>query len=354
MLTLPDALEQRFNNGTLVFGEVGKDEPDARTYQLADGNFVVVMTSGMMDFMYAVGRAMSGLAIVWSDSGEPMNVQALDMPDIVSLTADVFKKWRKHCQPGLMELFRDAQRIEHGTFAVTEHVRKIHETLVTSSELFMLAHEIGHVMLDDGLANSSLTNEELRADQIGLSLYLPAAIKQTNRRMAFAGAAFLVRVFGSLGYAGATFSRAYPGTTERLKVLLKGLRSYCPSDQFFDEASTMMVSQLDFMDAIDRQLGQNIPVNPLAAWQTRVRLIAVLQAVAEDQMPISEFVEKFAAAAHDHGDAEVQSIGKNLRSYYDPTGKSQSQLSMSVWLPMCVALIECVDAMDSDHRKYFT
>ena len=278
----------------------------------------------------------------------------LTMGEIVVLTAKVFKEWRQHCQPGLGDLFKRARRIEHATFPVADAARRTNETLITSAELFMLAHEMGHVMLDSGLAQSPLSNEELRADQIGLSLYLPAAIAQAKTRTAFAGAAFAVRVTGALANAGASFSKVYPPATDRLKVLLEEMRSICPSDQYFDEASTVMVSQLDFMDAIDHRIAPMRQPNPLAAWQTRVRLIAVLQAVADQQRPASEFTNMVALAARDEPPADLAATAATLRRYYAPEPSGPGYLAEPERLSMVAALVDAVGALGADLRKVFT
>ncbi len=353
VLVLPEALETRFRAGSLVYGEVGDMIPDAHTLPLRDDNFVVLLTSGMMDFLYAVGRAMAGATVLWSEQGERQNAQALDTAHITELVAGTFKQWHKFCQPSLWDLFWRSKRIEHPDFAIGERVRSLTEAMVTSAELYMLAHETGHVLLDLGLTSAPQANEEMRADAVGFGLYLPVAQAAVRPRMAYAGAGFALRVLSALSHAGVRFSRAYPPAPERLAGLLAVMRQSCPSDGYFDEVSTVMVANFGLMDAVDALIVPGSMPNPLATWQARVSMIAVLQAVAERERPPSEFAEMFKLTAEEEPAADLADVAAVLCRYYQ-AGDGAGYVSDAVGAAMSASLADCIQSLPQAHRRLFT
>ncbi len=353
VITLPDALETRFQNATLVYGEIGDIAPDAHTLPLRDKNHLVFLTSGMMDFLYAVGRAMAGATVLWSDQGERQNVQALNAAQIADLVAATFKQWRKFCQPSLWDMFWRNKRIEHADFAIADRVHSLSEAIVTSAELFMLAHETGHVCLDLGLASAPQANEEMRADSVGFGLYRPAAERAVRPRMAYAGAGFALRVLSALSHAGVRFSRAYPPAPERLAGLLAEMRNSCPSERYFDEVSTVMVANFDLMDDVDARIAGARMANGLATWQARVRMIGVLQAVADGQRPPTEFAGMFALTAGEGPGTNLADVAAALRRYYLLGEGGERYPGGAASASMAAALPGCIAHLPQDHQSLF-
>jgi len=151
LLEWPDALQQRRDDGRIALGEIGDWQPDARTYGVDEQNYVIEVTSGYMDFLYALGRAMAGASVVYGRDGSVKNAQGLSVSNVADLAAQTLAEWQKHCQPQLWDLFWKEKRIQHARFDLSAPARDITETLVTCAELFTIAHEIGHVAL--GLAS---------------------------------------------------------------------------------------------------------------------------------------------------------------------------------------------------------
>ncbi len=316
----PARLLELLGKDQLAVGEIGEFTPDTRTLNPAPDNFVVGVNSGLMDFYYAVGRAVHGLVRMYSNSQTPDNAPALGMQDVTTLVADTLKDWRSHCQPGLLEsLFGNAkqeERIRYATFGLSETVHGLTESLVTSSELFIVAHELGHVAMDSGACASIHNDDESDADAWGLTMYLPCAEKRFRRRLSLAAMAFAVRITASLTTVGAKFSKAYKPPAERLQLLLDQVRKDSPSEQYYDESATILVNYLDLMDHVDARITGKNPSYPLAEWQGRVRLIAVLEAVATEMKPPREFEIMCRLTAANLPAESMSRIGQTLKDYY--------------------------------------
>ena len=353
ILQLPDVMVERFRRGALVFGEIGDFLPDARMRRFDDGSFLVTMTSGMMDFLYAVGRAMSGASVMWKE-GAPLNRAALPPGDIAALLAQSFKQWRKHCQPSLWDALSRQRRIEYVKFEVLHQAQERAEILVTNAELFILAHELGHVGLELGFPVAQMENEELRADAVGFLLFFPTIMPLFATRAALASAAFAVRVMDSLTRVGVQFAEQYPKPPTRLKTLLALMRAHLPSEQYFDEAATLMVAHLDMMDAMDNLIGHCSHENELAQWQSSVSVLAALIAEAQREAAPGAFAKQFELHAQVRSEAQMRSIAQKLRRYY-PTAppETESYVPLEIRAAMGALLQRSVLGMSPERQALF-
>jgi hypothetical protein len=324
----PAPLLDLLAQGRVALGEVGVPTPDIRTdrHGLADGEHCVVVHSGQMDFYYAVSRAAHGVARIYEGNNPmPRNEMALPMRESVRLVTEALIDWRRMCQPRFVEqlkrLFagpdKDA-RIRPAEFELPEGIRALAERLSTSAELFMVAHEFGHVAMDCGLVAPPHDDEEAAADEIGLAYYLASSTPQIGLRATLAGMGFAVRVIGSLQEVGVQFSRAYDPPAERLARLLAAARRQAPSEAWHDESSTVLVNYLDQMDHADA-LRRGRPVMRSAAmhdWQGRVRLIAVLEEVVHGRSGREAFEALCRSTAKEASTATLATIGERLVRYY--------------------------------------
>lgn len=331
--SLPPSVRERLEDGRVVVGELGIATPDVYTAQqgLDEGERCVVMHSGQMDFYYAISRAAHGVAQVHDATGKALNEMALPMSESMRLITETLLDWKKHCQPSFGEQVHawfgadpSKARISASGFELPEEIRNYAEKLTTSSELFMLAHEFGHVALSCGAATPLSNREEPDADLIGLGFYLPASLAQLDTRFTLAGMAFAVRVTASLQEVGAQFSHAYDPPEERLGKLLAALKARAPSEAYHDESATIMVNYLDELDYAD-QYRRGRPVQHEAAmneWQGRVRMIAVLEATARGNAGYGAFEALCTNTYQDVAAPALEKIGACLIQYYvrDPNG----------------------------------
>jgi hypothetical protein len=331
---LPPAMLDLLAQGRVAVGEVGIATPDIRTDHggLDRGERCIVVHSGQMYFYYAISRAAHGVARIYvGNSPQPQNEMALPMNESVRLITEALLDWRRMCQPrfidqvlGLFKAKKEDERIRPAGFELPESVRILAERLATSAELFMLAHEFGHVALDSGLAEPMDDQDEANADEIGLSYYLPSSTPQIGLRTTLAGMGFAVRVTGSLVEVGVASSQAYASPGERLERLLQSVRRRAPSDAYHDESSTILVNYLDQMEHAD-ELRRGRPVAGSAAmneWKGRARLIAVLEEVAKGRAGAAAFESLCRSTAKEASADALAKIGERLVQYYvaDPGG----------------------------------
>jgi hypothetical protein len=352
LLTLPDELSERIDAGTLAVGEVGNYQPDARTCRIDQENFVVFLTAGMMDFLYAVAHSLSGVTVVYGADGTPKNVQALTADNVVKLTAQVFTDWRKHCQPNLLQVFQRKDRIQVADFGASKPALAPAEVLANGAELFMLAHEMGHVALNLGLTPQPHPNEELSADVVGLKYYVPATFELLGVRQALAAAAFSMRVVEGLERSGVKFTAAYPPAAERVQVLLNGMKAWFVSERAFDEASTMMAANLDLMDDIDDRIDGKIR-SPHSPWTARVSMIAVLEALCMQGRPPSAFVHMFRRWRERTSDDTMRAVARMLLDNF-PGGSDEGRyIPAPVRTCMGEKLRACIPTMTLEEQAFF-
>jgi hypothetical protein len=274
--------------GEVAVGEVARNNPDVRTLPLASENFVVLFNSGIMDFVHAVCRAMSRLTTFLGDPTEP-KAEADDAMQIVAEdVARLFEVWRRHNR-----FLSRKPRIEHATFAVPANVIELTEVLAKLSELFILAHELGHVGIDRAIAPRFSPNAELSADALGFVYYLPAAVHNANPRLAFAAAVVAVRIFAGLERVGVKFASTYPPQRERMAQMHKLLAGMSSCPQHYHELTTISVGYESLMDHVDDVIeGRETPgtsypdVGRLLGF-----MIGALEEVAKGSLPPATFIE---------------------------------------------------------------
>lgn len=355
ILKLPPALEKARAEGLIGCGEIGKWMPDAGTRRLDDKNFVIELTSGHMDFFYAVGRSMAGASVMYGRDGTAKNAQALPLRNIAELTAQTIKEWKKHCQPALWDIFWKERRIEHARFDLSAPAHDMAEALITCAELFTIAHEFGHVALGMGVSAPENDNEEIAADLAGLDIYLATAVPLLGERIAFVGPTFAVRITQSLARCGVELLDTYPPAAQRLEYILRRLRASCPSEQYFDEASTIMVANLSFMDDIDNSLesGRAPARQPQSRWHGLVGALAALQSLVTEQLPPTAFLEMFERGIKGQSPEVARDTAQTLTRYYQREADAISFFDEPLRLTMGFALGKCIELMPPAHRELF-
>jgi len=349
---LPEPLQALLRTGAVAVGEVGIYVPDVRTIPVAseglDG-FVIEFTTGMMDFNYAVGRALAGVDMGQTRSDSDGR-EALELPGVVALVAGVFQEWARHSR---WSWLLPRRRVKHVELAVADSVRQWIEMLATTAELFMLARELGHVALDRGLCPPLSENVAEDADRYGLQFFLPAAEKRVGLRRAYAGAVFAIRVFAGLERLGVRFSTERPPQAKRVELLRTHILSRTPSRQYFHEISTIMEACQDVMDDVDNHIDRRSPSILRDAEQTVVLLIAQLEDLTRGRAPQSEFVEDFVRIARRTPPDTLRRACTTLVEYYLPPWTDESYVSPDLRIQMASALVAVVDALPEHLRKLF-
>src|SRR5262245_57982762 len=108
-------------------------------------------------------------------------------------------------------------------------------------------------------------------------------------RLVMAGYGLSVRLRESLARMGVKFSDQYGDARARLELGLAKLRELCPSDQYFDELSTVLLATLKHLDKIDLDLTGRAKKpwidNQWNRWESLASLIGVSQSVVNDKRP---------------------------------------------------------------------
>ena len=268
------------------------------------------------------------------------------MPEVAANVATVFKEWAKRnrwwsrwCRG----------RITYPDFAVTKSLWQLAENMATTAELFMIAHELGHVAIDSGMYSDVKENNELNADALGMKLFYPAADKNVGPRMTFAGAIFAVRIFSGLERLGARFSDAYPPQQERIKLLNSVMLSRSLSEQYFVELSTLAVAYQDLMDDVELNLGADY--QPPDSGRLLGRLIAELMAVARGRARREALIHSFIRMATMYP-RDVSLIAARLVQYYI-SKSGLAGVSPDLRDQMGATLIGVMGELPNDFRESF-
>ena len=335
--TFPSELRSLQDSGGVAAGEVGEFIPVIATYPAREQQFSIEINTGLMDFYYAVGRALSGAISIYTTSTNPIVRGPLGPVQVTEYVAAVFRQWRDfHKQGWISQTFWGLPRIERPDFNVDARSLGIVETLVTGAELFMIAHEYGHVAIDRQLLTAPNHNDEMSADSLGLDFFVAAMTsKQLGLRNALASAAFAVRILAGLERIGIKFPAVYPPADQRLEnIRTRFAANYCPSALFFDEASTIMVNYQDLLDDVDNRIqADSAPAVP-DDWRTRVRIIAELQEVACGRLPPERLDQDLAAITAKRPAGSMPAIIDSLRRDYIEAVPAQAFLPHEMRLTM--------------------
>jgi hypothetical protein len=333
-------------DGRLVVGEVGDYVPDIQTIPVVDGEqFVIEFSSGMMDFQYAVPRSVAGLHSPMGGQRTPDEVHA-------HAIASLEKVLRKGVRYGKWPWFWRWWRIEHPSGPVPDGVRDWIETMVTAGELYLLAHELGHVALDTKTVKPLSDNDETEADRYGLKFLLPALENRWHKRMAFAAPVVPIQVFGALQRMGASFSEKYPSPSERLSLLRQQLRGQCPSDQYYYEASTVLVSWQDMFDDLLNKITGTL-IEPDGE-RLMIRLLAQLEEVAKGRVSMARFIEDIGLISdHYPRDAVLDGARRLVDQYVYNLDLENSFTPPHIKVQMTAALVQLIEALPNNLKPLF-
>jgi hypothetical protein len=243
--TLPQKVRDSITNANISIGEVGRTMPYVFNSKMQDGSTVIVFYSGQIDFVYAVARAFSGLGVTNTVSG-PEGPRALSIKEVSKYVASLFTQYKS-----FRMLPWNIFRIRYPTFSIYESIHEWAEVIAAYAELFMLAHEIGHIVVEKKKGQFEDSWEERSADTIAMLLVSNYAnIKGDDRTMIFAGAVFAIKLIEGLEKTGVKFPKEYPSAKDRIENISKCVLSECPSTQYFYEISRIAVAYEDMMDSV--------------------------------------------------------------------------------------------------------
>jgi len=308
---LPPRILELFASGLLAVGEVGRNNPDVATSTQSDGSVVIQFNSGMIDFVEAVARGLAGLFVMQTASGNK-NAPALTLQEAALKIAGFFREWK--WPENWLWIFRPTRSPQ---FALTDHARKTAEADVTRAQLFMLAHELGHVVLEKKILPPFFANTETNADITALKFVTDFATRRgEDHTPIFAGAVLAIRIFAGLEKVGVCFTGEYPDQAERIANISAYMLSLCPSKQYFHEISRIAVAYQDMMDSVESIIVKRpCPVRPDAE-RIIPHLIAALLAAVQNQTTKERLIARILAIAEQTPADIKRQVADTLHQYY--------------------------------------
>jgi hypothetical protein len=312
---LPPPMQLLLDSGDVAVGEIGHIHPSVRAVSIDRDSAVVLFNTGMMDFVYATCRALSGATAFVNDDQLP--AQAVHGQDpVASVARDVaklFEQWRRHNR-----FFARKRKIAYPDFPIGPRVHALTETLAKHAELFMLAHELGHIALKRGLAPKFSNNSEINADAVGFAYYFEPACACTSPRFAFAAAIVCIGILSGLERVGVHFDDDYPPQRARMRVLHRLLGGLASCQQHYHELTTIAVgyeSMLDHVsDIIDGALmpGTSFPsVDRLLGF-----LIGALEELEKESISMERFAEDVERRSRSAPPGMAKEALARLTEYY--------------------------------------
>lgn len=342
------SMQDLFSNGLVVVGEVGRNTPDIQNIRISSDSFVIEFNSGMMDFVYTVARCLAG-RLVRNTLSDPDNEAALALSEVVQQTAKIFMQWKWY-KRWLWKL----RRIRYPEFGMVKGVHKWVEDISTIAELFMLAHEIGHILLEKKILPPLTANTEKDADTIAMMLLAKFASKRgEDHTFIFAGAVFAIRIFAGLEKVGVGFSSEYPPQAERIENIYACMLSLCPSRQYFHEISRIAVAYQDMMDSVENYIVKRS--DPFKPDKERiiVRLIAELLDVVLGRLPKEKLITDFVKIAEQTPADIMKQVVENLDKYYVVPPQKETFIDKDTKKKMGLLITEILPELSSK-KKCFT
>lgn len=288
---LPGTLRQLVAAGTVVVGSVRTDEPYAQTEGVPPDGHLVTVSTGMMDFVYAVSRAMAAVTNVIQAGAA--QTASMHIDEAAPRIATMYRTWKRHFLLPWRLLPFGRPRLDRFDFPITREAHELAEMFATRAEAFILAHELGHVLIDRGLTDVQGANEEARADEAGFRIFLSSE----HSRVGVASAMRVVRLLAGLTRAGFRFSDVYPPPVERIDRLFHVLRDLSGTDRAADEFATIAIANSLMLDA-----AENLAFGPRHSLRTderhvRITLVAVLEEFVRHRMDRAALLRDFAGTA---------------------------------------------------------
>ena len=179
---------------------------------------------------------------------------------------------------------RDGKIAGPSDFAISQGQIEIASLLATHAENFVVAHEVGHIVVwlrQSGKPGDLSPEEEFQADKHALVFILgaagtAAAMNGISRRMTYARAEFALRAHASLEHLGYKFISTHPLPGVRLQKLREMCKSICGGHRGFMQVSTIAFSYDRLLEDMERKIAGETAAAHFVIGVTPERLLSSL------------------------------------------------------------------------------
>jgi hypothetical protein len=248
---------------SVVFGEVGRPEPNAYSKHFHDRSQFIVTYSGLLDLFQHVAEALLGPAQIVSN-GQPIVSASRDMFATSSRIANVYKAWSSQTLRMATHTLLPASDLSQ---TAQQHADKLSRAM----GMFVVAHELAHVcqFLNAPMGNESdpwhqTESEEVEADAQAVRIMFGHGLRQRTRT-SIAGAAIALRILTGLEKFGHRFPDNYPAPETRISRMWQVLREQCLFESKFWSLTTMVFTYDEMMEVAENIVlgaGQESRLNP--------------------------------------------------------------------------------------------
>ena len=240
---LPPELRELFTEGYIAVGALHDDSPNAFVKHLGDDGYAIVFHTGLKDFLYRLARVLSTRFFPSLGVQADRQAEAPPLHETARIVAEVF--W----------WYQETGRTFGPSYEITDQQIQVASMLATEAELFLLAHEIGHIIADAGLDSEfseRITGfsvaagdyDEHAADAIAFRLVMQihgpqSQLKPSLVQLRYAGVEFALRVFATLERLGFTFDSTHPAAGRRLDFIRAEVRRLVPDEQAWTSLSVL-------------------------------------------------------------------------------------------------------------------
>ncbi|MFT3882958.1 MAG: hypothetical protein QM703_25295 [Gemmatales bacterium] len=222
---LPAKVQRWYETGDVAVGGTNRPLVMVHTFPVGTQR-VIEMTSQFMRFLYAVLRTIAGNTNV-ETLGESTVEASLSWEQMLKDLKEIAGLWKS-------KAVWEQAMVAYPSPALHFKQRKLAEQWTQCTEMFILAHEAGHVMA--ALAREECTfppnydddpAEELWCDAFGMETMLKFGRRIDPRgeagdmRHCYAGAIFALRLFSWLERLGVKFNVMYPPADRRVEYVRK-------------------------------------------------------------------------------------------------------------------------------------
>jgi hypothetical protein len=264
---IPWFLSQMQLEGKLAVGVISKSEPQIMVRYLPNRDYAIVIHEDLPHLIYRVARAAS--AQISFTAERTTNTAQVNGARFVQLLTDIL--W----------WFKQTGTVFGPEYTINEHQRVFAGNLAVEAERFLIAHELGHIIVNPGGEPNSedlierlvsgafsgfvqeqegadIWEEEHRADLIAFDIVMGVVIKQESihgweNQLRYAGVELMLLIEYAMEQLGFTISLTHPPASARLEMIRRYARFKSSDDEEYERlAKVAHLFQSFIVDALAR------------------------------------------------------------------------------------------------------